>query len=883
MNLKVKSILFGAILFGGIVLNQSAYAQQTTALSMEIVSERATSNIDFPIVGTNHVGASIRYDQADWKGVIRAIGDLQNDINSVTGVKPKLLTSEALSDCEIVVGTLGKSKLIDQLVKAQKLDVKELAGKWESFVIATIDNPQPGTKKCLVIAGSDKRGTIYGIYELSQQLGVSPWYWWTDVPAKQRPSAYVLAGRYASQEPKVKYRGIFINDENPSLQRWARTKFGGMNSQMYGHMYELILRLRGNCLWPGMWGMYYEHKPLIPVLKDEQGQYLGNSFNEDDPENPRMADEYGIVVGTSHHEPMQRSQQEWIRNKANYGNGEWNYVTNKKGIQKFFREGIENTKNYESLITMGMRGDDDKPMVDAGSAEANFRIVEGIMADQRKIIADVAGKSASNLQQVWTLYSEVLDYFDQGMKVPDDVIIVLCDNNWGDVRRLPELGGKKHPGGYGMYYHVAYYGAPRASKWLNITQIQQMWEQLHLTYEYGVDKIWMLNVGDLKPNEYPLDFFMNMAWNPEVFNVNNLESYSQKFCAQQFGEAHAAEAARILNTYCKYASRVFPEMLDSKTFNLETGEFKLAKSEFLELEARALRQFLTLPSQYHDAYKQLVLYPVQAVANLYDMYYAVAMNRKLAAEKDRTANIWADRVEACFVRDSLLTYDYNRRMSNGKWNHMMDQPHIGYTTWHGPEFNKMPQVVRLAPNEAQQGGYIFSEKNGVVVMESEHYYSVQTNTQTQWTAIPDMGRTLSGMALMPYTQSPQGASISYKMKFAPKADRIKAWVYFDSTMPFVKGGHHVALLFDGATEQVWNINSEMTWQNVYTKMYPTGAARMIEKSAFLSLPQTNDGTYTLTIRPLDPGVIIYKVTIDNGGFEPTYLKMDESPYVKNIK
>jgi hypothetical protein len=390
----------------------------------------------------------------------------------------------------------------------------------------------------------------------------------------------------------------------------------------------------------------------------------------------------------------------------------------------------------------------------------------------------------------------------------------------------------------------------------------------------------MLNVGDLKPNEYPMDFFMNMAWNPEAFTVNNLEDYSQSFCAQQLGETHAPEAARILNTYCKYASRIFPEMLDHKTFNLETGEFKLAKSEFMELEARALRQFVTLPVKYHDVYKQLVLYPVQAMANLYDMYYAVAMNRKLAAEKDIAANIWADRVEACFVRDSLLSYDYNHVMANGKWKHMMDQPHIGYTTWHGPEFNTMPKVVRLTPNEAKQGGYIFSEKNGVVVMESEHYAKAKSTVQTQWTVIPDMGRTLSGMALMPYTQSTTGAFLSYKMKFTPKTDSVNVWVYFDSTMPFVKGGHRVAISFDGGKEQVWDLNSDMNWQNVYTKMYPAGAARMIEKSTFLTLPVSTDGTYTLTIRPLNPGVVVYKVAIDNGGYERTFLKMDESPYVR---
>ena len=874
MRLIISQILFFACVVFSIISN----AQQPVCLVSNIISNTAERENDFPLVKVDKSVAAIRYDEADYKGVIRAITDLKNDIYSVTGAKPKLLTSEAFSDFEIIVGTIGKSKLVDQLVKSKKIDVSDLSGKWESFVVSTIDNPHPGTKKCLVIAGSDMRGTIYGIYELSEQLGVSPWYWWADVPAKKRPSAYVLSGRYFSGEPKVKYRGIFINDENPCMQRWAREKFGGMNSRMYSHLFELLLRLRANCLWPGMWGSFKEYEPLVPILKNENGEFEGNCFNLDDPENPRLANEYGIVMGTSHHEPMQRSQQEWIRNKTQYGNGEWNYLTNKEGLQKFFREGIEHTKNYESLITMGMRGDEDRPMVDAGSAEANFRVLDGILNDQRKIIEEVTGKPASKTPQVWTLYSEVLEYFDLGLKVPDDMIILLCDNNWGDVRRLPELNGKKHPGGYGMYYHVGYYGAPRACKWLNVTQIQHMWEQLYLTYNYGVDRLWILNVGHLKPNEYPIDFFLRMAWNPTKYNEKNLAQYSLDFCSRQFGESQANEAAQILNTYCKFNSRITPEMLNDTTYNLENGEFKMVRDEYMALEALALRQFLTLRDEYHDAYKQLVLYPVQSMANLYDMYYSLAMNKKLASEKDIAANFWANRVEYCFNRDAELSADYNQKIANGKWNHIMDQVHIGYTSWHAPQYNVMPKVESVKLEETKRGGYIFSEKNGVVVMEAEHFFECKANDKTRWSVIPDMGRTLSGISLMPYTEQTNGASISYRMKMATKVDSVKIWVFFDSTMPFKKGGHRVAISFNGGSEKIWNINSDLTWKNNYSKMYPAGAARMIEKSAFLCLPKNSDGTYRLSICPLDPGVVIFKVIIDNGGYERSYLNLIESPY-----
>ena len=835
-----------------------AKAEQTTAIISNIISNTTEKGTDFPIVTANKSTASIHYDEADWKGVIRAIGDLQNDINSVTGVKPEISSNKESSEYEIVIGTLGKSKLIDQLVKSKKLDVSDLKGKWESFVITTIEYPQPGTKKCLVIAGSDKRGTIYGIYELSQQLGVSPWHWWADVPAKQRPSAYVLAGRYVSAEPKVKYRGIFINDEAPCFTGWTKEKFGGVNSKMYTHMFELLLRLRANYLWPAMWG---------------------NAFNEDDPENPRLADEYGIVMGTSHHEPMMRAQKEWGNHRKEYGNGEWNYKTNEAGLKKFWQDGLERNKNYEQVITMSMRGDGDLPMTDAGSAEDNFRLIEKIMADQRAIIEKVTKRQAKETPQIWALYSEVLEYYDQGVKVPEDMILLLCDDNWGNVRRLPELNAPKHPGGYGVYYHVDLHGAPRAYQWLNMTQIPHMWEQLQLTYSYGVDKLWILNVGDLKPNEYPMDFFLQMAWDPTSFNQDNLDEYAIKFCADKFGDDQAAEAAEILSKYCKYASRVTAEMLDQRTYNLESGELLQVKDAFLALEALAQRQYYKLDEKYRSTYMQLILHPVRAMANLYDMYYSLAMNQKLASEKDLAANYWADRVEKSFDIDAEFTRDYNLNVSDGKWNHIMDQTHIGYRSWDEPRGgNVKPKVTRITPEEAKQGGYLFTEKNGVVVMEGEHYFETKATEKTKWTVIPDLGRTLSGIALMPYTETTNGASISYKMKMSPKTDSIKVWIFFDSTLPYKKGGHSVAVSFDGGAVKTWNINSELTWKNNYSKMYPAGAARMIEIPMVLQLPENKEGNYKLNIRPLDPGVVIYKVVIDNGSYERTFLKMGESPY-----
>jgi hypothetical protein len=833
-------------------------ATPSLRLQTDIVSESAEPG-SFPLV-RNKQAAPLLLDSADDAGVLRAASDLQADIERVAGIKPALATNGApAGDVAVIVGALGKSPVIDGLAKSGKLKADTISGKWESFIITTVANPLPGINQALVIAGSDKRGTIYGIYEISGQIGVSPWYWWADVPPQRHENLFIKAGTYVQGPPAVKYRGIFINDEEPCFGSWARQKFGGINSKMYSHMFELLLRLRANYLWPAMWG---------------------KAFNENDPENPRLANEYGIVMGTSHHEPMMRAQAEWGAHRTNYGNGQWNYVTNEEGLKKFWKDGLERNKNYENIVTMGMRGDGDAPMADAGSAEANFRLLERIMADQRRIVADVTGKPASETPQIWALYSEVLEFYDQGMKVPDDMIIVLCDDNWGNVRRLPELNGKKHPGGYGIYYHVDLHGAPRAYQWLNMTQIPHMWEQLQLTYDYGVDKIWILNVGDLKPMEYPMSFFLTMAWNPKALNSTNLYDYTREFCAQQFGAAHAEEAARILNACCKYNSRVTAEMLDHRTYNLGSGEFEQVKNEYLALEACALRQFATIPDDCKDAYKELVLFPVQAMANLYEMYYAVAMNRKLAAEHDLKANDWADRVEYCFKRDAELCYDYNHNIARGKWNHMMDQVHIGYTSWDEPKGgrNIMPKVQRVSPEEARKGGYVFSEKGGVVVMEAEHYFSATDSAKATWTVIPDLGRTLSGFSLMPDIESVEGAALRYKMKLNTKTDLVKVRIIFDSTLPFKKGAHSVAAGFEGGEEKAWPINDQLTWAHNYRKMYPAGAARINEVETTLKLPAASDGIHTLVLRPLDPGMVFHKVIVDCGGYEQTHLKMPESPY-----
>lgn len=801
---------------------------------------------------------SLLLDETDDIGVQIAAKALQKDFKMVSGKEAKIL-NEPSEKSVVIIGTL-ESKYIKQIIKNKKLDKKELEGKYEKYIMTTIANPVEGVDEALVIAGSDKRGTIYGIYELSEQIGVSPWYDWADVPVYEQKNISLAKGTYTAGEPAVKYRGIFLNDEAPCLTGWVKNTYGTDfgDHRFYARVFELILRLRGNFMWPAMWGW---------------------AFYADDPLNSKTADDMGVVMSTSHHEPMARNHQEWTRNRSKYGNI-WDYNQNPEGLTTFFREGIERAKDTEDIITIGMRGDGDAEL--AGSDEDNIRMMEGLFEDQRQIIKEVTGKPAKKTPQVWALYKEVQTYYNKGLRVPDDVIILLSDDNWGDIRRLPNAEEQKHPGGWGMYYHVDYVGAPRNSKWLNVTPVQHLWEQMQLTYDYGVDKIWVLNVGDLKPMEYPITLFLDMAWNPTEFNAENLLDHVYEFCKEAFGEDQAKEAARLLNLVSKYNGRITPEMLDATTYNLETGEFKQVCDDYARLEVAALRQYMELDSKAKDAYQQLILFPIQAMANLYDMYYAQAMNLKLAANNDPAANYWADRCEEAFARDAELCANYNKVMSNGKWNGMMTQKHIGYTSWNDNfPADRLPRLRRVEETD-KIGGYVFTEKNGIVSMEAEHFYAQENGNAGEWTTIPYMGRTLSGVAVMPYSVLPDGATMTYKFNLTSDVDAVDVLIAVNSTLTFYRlEGHRYAVSIDGGEEQIVNFNERLNEDpaNLYSIYYPTVAKRVVESKVKFPM-QVSKGEHTLTVRPIEPGTVFEKIVVDCGGYKKSYLFMDESPVIR---
>jgi hypothetical protein len=674
-------ILLGLALAGANVCaaeTQQAVTQQLLRHPIFVTNEYIDGGFKLVYQGQ---AADLYVDPGDQPGVARALEDLSNDLALVTDLKPAVKNDPGKLAAEaVLVGTIGHSDVIDHLINAGKLDVEDIAGSWESYVIQMVEEPWPGVTKGLVIAGSDRRGTIYGIYELSRQIGVSPWYWWADVMPEKQDNLVVLAGTYKQGEPSVKYRGIFLNNEAPSLSTWVQ-RFGGFNHRFYEKVFELILRLRGNFLWPAMWSP--------------------KSFFRDDPLSPQLAHEYGIVIGTSHHEPMMRAWGEWGR----FGQGEWNFSTNRENLLNFWEEGVKWAKDYEKVITLGMRGDGDEPMMHDGTLEEMAATMEQIIGDQRRILAEIVNPDLNSIPQVWALYKEVQHLYEAGLKVPDDVTILLANDNFGNLRMLPQGEERHHPGGFGMYYHFDYVGGPKSYRWVNSTPNHKIWEQMSMAYDYGVDQIWIVNVGDLKPHEIAIEFFLELAYDVDKWHKDNLDQFSLEWAEREFGPEYAAEIARITDTYRKFTGRKKSEDVQPETYSLlNYKEAERVLAEFEEISILAEQIYENLPEHKRDAFYQLVLYPTRASKNVVKVNIYAGLNNLYAAQGRASANLYADLAEQVFADEAADTHYYNTALAGGKWRGIMSNAHIGQKGWETPPANVMPEVQRVPVEPGSEMG-----------------------------------------------------------------------------------------------------------------------------------------------------------------------------------
>ncbi|KAF9529105.1 hypothetical protein CPB83DRAFT_283981 [Crepidotus variabilis] len=711
---------------------------QTSCVSFTSLSKSFT-------VVENGKASPIFISVDEWPGVQLAAKDFAADINRVTSVKPSLtnytaaggsppsssasthssslsspipsstpassslsssassilprepqISSPATSDTSgalkpsgssvIIVGTFNKSSLITEVIKNTKLDVSSIQGQWEAYLGRTVKNPLPGVSEAYVIIGSDKRGTIYGLYDLSEQFGVSPWYYWADVVTTTQKSLYITSPGCSHGTPTVKYRGIFLNDEQPSLENWARETFTNgtgkpFNHLFYSKLYELILRLRGNYLWPAMWGA---------------------AFGSDDPLNQPLADYYGVVMGTSHQEPMMLSTP----NEFNiFGKGAWDYSTNTENINAFWLQGAQRAKNYESVYTMGMRGFGDLPL----SEDTNIDLLEGVIVNQTKIFKQVYGEDIdpATIPQIWTLYKEVEKYYADGMRVPEYITLLWADDNWGNIRRFPYIEERNRTGGAGVYYHFDYVGDPRDYKWITTNQLAKVQQQLSLALSRNASRLWIVNVGDLKPYEREIEFFLGFGYNNTRWAApSGVSTYVNQWATREFdlSKDKAAKVEEIVGNLTRFNARRKHELINATTYSLYNyREAETVLTDWTALEAASTSVYNSLPPAMRPSFFQLVHHPIIASANLARIYIYAGQNNMRASQARLSTNQLADQVEEYFEKDFDIEQQYHNLL-DGKWDHIMDQTHLGYYYWQQPMTNTMPAVNRVQSRKKALAG-----------------------------------------------------------------------------------------------------------------------------------------------------------------------------------
>lgn len=634
-----------------------------------------------------------------YEGVKRIAARVAGDVELVAGVRPEIETQreQCKSDIVVIFAMLGKSPFLEQLEMSGRWDSSAVKGKREVYQMQIVTAPfsdVPSVKEALVIAGSDKRGTIYGMFRLSELCGVSPLIYWGDVvPVKRNNIILQIGDGFVSKEPSVKYRGFFINDEWPAFGNWCMETFGGVNAKAYEEIFILLLRLKGNYLWPAMWDSIFS----------EEGPGLASA---------ELADTYGVVMGTSHHEPLCRAGAEWQRIYQQYGtDNTWSFVSNREAITAFWKDGILRNKPFENVITIGMRGENDSMLLsaDAGLAD-NVQVIKDAIVTQHALLREYMDKDLKDIPRMLAIYKEVEDYYYgdetceglKGWEELDDVILLLCEDNFGNTRGLPDETDRKHPGGYGMYYHFDYHGAPISYEWQNTARLTKTWEQMTQAYEYGVRELWIVNVGDLKGAEYPLCYFMDLAYDYETYSQKNkTEEYAKTWIEQQFGSwlnrEDKEDLLALLDGYTRWNSARRPEAMTPDIYHpCHFREGERVWNEVYGLMETAERLKEHMPAECLDAYGSMIYYPAMASLNLILMHIEAGCNAFYARQGNMAANAFIASVKRRVVKDRQLVQEYHA-LAGGKWNHMMDSAHTGFRSWdaHNWTYPTVQEVIPL--------------------------------------------------------------------------------------------------------------------------------------------------------------------------------------------
>lgn len=645
-------------------------------------------------------------EQSAFPGVIRVTEKVAHDVELVSGKKPQILVEKEIpetlessgEDWTIIAATKGKSSFLKKLEEAGSAELKELEQKRECYAWIFPEIKNRTKSNLLVIAGSDKRGTIYGLFHLSEMLGVSSFVDWCGLmPPKQEKIELREDMACISKEPSVRYRGFFINDEWPAFGNWCNHNFGGFNAKAYDHVFELLLRLKGNYLWPAMWSA---------------------RFADDGPDllNAELADEYGIIMGMSHHEPCLRQGEEYkyLRGKNSVYGDAWNFRTNREGITKFWEDGLKRSGKFENVITVGMRGEADTAIMGKNATlEDNIQLLRDVLKTQKKLIQERVNPDLTKVPRMIALYKEVEEFFYgnektkglMGAEELEDVILMLCDDNYGNLRTLPTEEMRKHAGGYGMYYHLDYHGWPVSYEWINSSYLPKIWEQMSMAYDFGVRELWMVNVGDIATQEFPLSFFLDMAYDFDRWGsraLNCTQEYTRKWVRQQFGsveEETQDTIADILEQYTKIIHRRRPEALNPETYHpVQEKESSRIFEEEEQLLKKLQDVYETIEKtnpQNLSAFIALVYYPAFGTMNLVKMQILAGWNHYYANLGAVCANDYGDEVERCMEQDRKAVEMYHQ-MDQGRWYGMGMSQHIGFTHWNEDECRN-PVVMRVIP------------------------------------------------------------------------------------------------------------------------------------------------------------------------------------------
>ncbi len=817
---------------------------------------------EFVLVTRGH-GAPILVEAASPETVRTVAGVFAEDIERVSGVRPSVIDSmSGTPDDPVIVGVVGQSAILDRMKRAGKLDTRGLEGKWESALTVVVEHPLPGVRRALVVAGSDRRGAAFALLTLSRQMGVSPWYWWADVPVARHEAIYVDGAPHLQPEPSVQYRGIFLNDEDWGLRPWAAKKMdpalGNIGPRTYERVFELLLRLRANTLWPAM----------------HPGTLAFNAM----PENAKLADKWGIVMGSSHSEALLRNNVgEWDEKR----DGPWNYQLNRAAIDAYWDKRVRENGGYENFYTVGMRGVHDSGLEASGTAEEKAKLVEEVMRSQRRILAGHIDKNMASIPQVIWLYKESLELYRAGMSIPGDVTLGWTDDNYGYLRQLPTVAEQHRPGGSGVYYHVSYWGFPHDYLWLCSTPPALIREEMTKAYDHGARRYWVLNVGDIKPAEMDIDYFLQLAWDEPRLSGMDQKSFLRRWAAEQFPAASADKIADLLASYYQLNFVRKPEFMGFNGYNdgihrtafnpLAWGDQNRKRlSQWKKLRDDAIELSKRMASEERDAFFELVSYPVQAAAAQNEKFLFTDRSF-LDAHRQESPSADAASAKSAYHRIQSLTAEYNS-LHGGKWEGMMSAAPRDRQVF------LMPRTASTEDEALPDSWGAGMDGAQTISINAACYTRKNDGAQASWKALPELG--ISGASVE------YGAPGLLGNNSTTLTPENAPWLEYDFTVGkmgnatltlhllptfAIDSAHRLryAIALDGASPMEMDASGSGEW---HENSAPTWAENVLRNSALAQAPlgRLAAGKHTLRLIYRDPGVVFEHILVSFDGAAPAY-------------